>query len=425
MITRIEATRYRCLELLQADLQSYGVVVGANGAGKTTFLDIPGLLADCLQQREVAQAFTAKLRDRPPRSSTLNELVFGAHGNDFVLSIEAELPETIVSALLPSQLGPVQNDERRWLRFLRYEIRFEIFNDRQLVIGNEYLFLFSRSNQPERGGSRLYGETRRHRDWRFIVERDRQGEVNVKAEAHRTKKSRPAHVDGQMLALPKVQFESSADFPAARWFYDFLTTQCVFYRPNIDLLQTASPPGLSSELMLDAANLPWLVLALQKETGKFSAWVEHVKTALPQVTSIRAKEREEDHHAYLAVTYNGGYEVTSSGLSEGTLRILALTVLPYITRRPAVIITEEPENGIHPKAVEAVLQSLQSIYGSQVLISSHSPVVLAASKLEQVLCARLESNGAASIVRGTEHPRLKDWHGQIDLGSLLAAGVLG
>src|SRR5438046_3131823 len=85
--------------------------------------------------------------------------------------------------------------------------------------------------------------------------------------------------------------------------------------------------------------------------------------------------------------------------SSGTLRILALTVLPYLTRRPAVIITEEPENGIHPKAVEAVLQSLQSIEGSQVLISSHSPVVLAASKLDQVLCARLEPNGAANIVR--------------------------
>lgn len=425
MITRIEATRYRCLELLQADLQPFGVLVGANGAGKTTFLDIPGLLADCLQAREVSQAFTAKLHSRPARSATLNELVFGGRGNDFILAIEAELPATIIKALLPTQSGLVQNNEQRWLRFVRYEIRFEIFNDRQLVIGNEYLFLFSRTSQPERGGARLYGETGRHRDWRFIVERDREGEVSFRVEAHRGKKARPAHVEAQMLALPKVQFESSADFPASRWLYDFLTTQCVFYRPNIDLLQTASPPGLSGNLMLDAANLPWLVLELQNELEKFTAWVEHVKTALPQITSIRAIEREEDHHAYLAVTYNGGYEVTSSGLSEGTLRILALTILPYLTWRPAMIITEEPENGIHPKAVEAVLQSLQSIYGSQVLISSHSPVVLAASKLDQVLCARLEANGAASIVRGPDHPRLTEWHGQLDLGSLLAAGILG
>lgn len=425
MITRIEATRYRCLELLEADLQPYGVLVGANGAGKTTFLDIPGLLADCLQAREVAQAFTAKLHSRPARSATLNELVFGGHGNDFILAIEAELPETIIKALLPTQTGPVQNNEPRWLRFVRYEIRFEIFNDRQLVIGNEYLFLFSRSSQPVRGGARLFGETGRHRDWRFIVERDREGEVSFRAEAQRGKKARPAHVDAQMLALPKVQFESSADFPAARWLYDFLTTQCVFYRPNIDLLQTASPPGLSADLMLDAANLPWLVLELQSEPEKFSAWVEHVKTALPQVTSVRAVEREEDHHAYLAVTYNGGYEVTSSGLSEGTLRILTLTILPYLTRRPAMIITEEPENGIHPRAVQTVLESLKSVPGTQVVLSSHSPVVLAASDLREVLCARLAANGAASIVRGSDHPNLKDWKGQVVLGQLFAAGVLG
>jgi len=293
------------------------------------------------------------------------------------------------------------------------------------VIGNEYLFLFSEKSQPERGGARLYGETGRHRDWRFIVERNREGEVSFRAEAHRTGKARPAHVDGQMLALPKVQFESSADFPAARWLYDFLTRQCVFYRPNIDLLQTASPPGMATDLMSDAANLPWLTLELQNESEKFAAWVEHVKTALPQVTAIRAIEREEDHHAYLAVTYNGGYEVTSSGLSEGTLRVLALTILPYLTRRPAMIVSEEPENGIHPRAVESVLQSLRSIPGTQVLLSSHSPVVLAASDLREVLCARLATNGAATIVRGSDHPNLKDWKGQVVLGQLFAAGVLG
>jgi predicted ATPase len=124
------------------------------------------------------------------------------------------------------------------------------------------------------------------------------------------------------------------------------------------------------------------------------------------------------------VKYNGGYEVTSSGLSEGTLRVMALTILPYLQERPAVIITEEPENGIHPQAIEAVLQSLGSVYDSQVLISSHSPVVQALSKLDQILCSRIAPNGSASIIEGAGHPRLKDWKGGIDLGSLFAAGVL-
>ncbi len=33
MITRIEATKYRCFDRLGIDLGPYGVVVGANGAG--------------------------------------------------------------------------------------------------------------------------------------------------------------------------------------------------------------------------------------------------------------------------------------------------------------------------------------------------------------------------------------------------------
>ncbi len=187
----------------------------------------------------------------------------------------------------------------------------------------------------------------------------------------------------------------------------------------------ASPPGLSDRVMPDAANLPWLALRLQNNESRFQLWVNHVKTALPQIENITVKEREEDHHAYFIVSYHGGYKVTSSGLSEGTLRILALTILPYLDNLPSLIITEEPENGIHPRAIEAVLQSLSSVYGSQVIVSSHSPVVLAQSRLKQILCGRLADNGAASFVKGSQHPQLKDWQGKIDLGALFAAGVLG
>lgn len=429
MITRIEATRYRALERLDTDLQAFAVLVGANGAGKTTFLDIPTLLGDCLRQSDAGKAFTTKMDERPPRSSGLKELVFCARGEEFLIAIEAELPENVISALLPTQSGPVQNNERRWLRYVRYEIRFEIFNQRQLVIGNEYLFLFAHSSLPERdekkpGKVRMFGEAEPHRDWRFVINRERTGEVSFRTEKQKGKKARPVHVEPVMLALPRVQFETADDFPAARWLYELLTTSCIFYQPDLNLLQTASPPGLPECLMPNAGNLPWLVLQLQEDKERFEPWVAHVRTALPQVTGIKAKEREEDHHAYLVVTYHGGYEVTSSGLSEGTLRVMALTILPYLQQRPAVIITEQPEDGIHPQAIEAVLQSLGSVYDSQVLISSHSPVVLAMSKLDQILCSRVAANGAASIIKGTEHPRLKEWKGSIDLGSLFAAGVL-
>lgn len=85
---------------------------------------------------------------------------------------------------------------------------------------------------------------------------------------------------------------------------------------------------------------------------------------------------------------------------------------------------EEPENGIHPRAVETVYQSLSSVYDAQVLLATHSLVVLGLVDLDQVLCFARDCDGATDLVRGRLHPRLREWRGDVDLGSLLASGVL-
>jgi hypothetical protein len=239
--------------------------------------------------------------------------------------------------------------------------------------------------------------------------------------------------------MSAVKYKSDA-FPAACWFYELLTEKVVFLAPDWPQLRKASAPGQSKALTASALNLPWLALSLKRQSlsddtttkeretyrsRDFNDWVDHVKTALPQVEDIDVKEREEDHHAYFSVQYSGGYNVTSSGLSDGTLRILTLTLLAYLPNAPQLVVIEEPENGIHPGAIEAILQSLESLYDSQVWISSHSPVVLATSKLDQLLCARQSPEHGVVVVAGKEHPRLKDWKGGIDLGSLFAAGILG
>lgn len=173
-------------------------------------------------------------------------------------------------------------------------------------------------------------------------------------------------------------------------------------------------------------NTPWLALDLQEsDPDRFASWVDHVQSALPQVASIRLIERGEDNHAYFSIHYRGGYQVTSSGLSEGTLRILALTLLPYLDEDvlPSTLVTEEPENGIHPRAIETVVQSLNSLYESQVWVSTQSPLVLANTDLASILAARIQPDGDVIVVPGDEHPRLRDWQGSLDLGTLFAAGV--
>lgn len=422
MITRLEATRYRCFERLAIDTGSYQVVVGANGSGKSTLLDLPLLLGDLLQQRQVADAFLRRRGSRAPRATTLEELIYRQRGTDFVFAVEARLPEPITACLNDGHSepagGPGVPDH------VRYEMRLRVDRQRSLTVESEYLVAFPMTEAYVAGRLPVRGDNVEAAGWIRILERSDGGPAVFTRETDRFRKVE-APVEASRLALPRVVFESEQDYPAARWFHDLLTEGAVIFSPVWNDLHVASPPGAPPVLIGSGENLPWLALEL-KETNPdlFADWVTHVAEALP-IRAIDVAEREEDHHAYFSVEYRNGLVATSSGLSEGTLRLLAYTFLAYLPHPPALVMVEEPENGIHPRAVETVLQSLESMYDSQVWVASHSPVVLAHTDLDHVLCARLSSEGAAEVVPGRAHPRLADWQGRIDLGSLFAAGVLG
>jgi len=453
MITRLEATRYRCFERLGIDVGDFRVLVGANGSGKTTLLDLPGLLGDLLDAKSVAEAFMNRRRarpDLPPRAGSLNELVFAGRGSDFALAVEARLPSEVQAKVLEGYYTRAKTersrqalraDQRRWPTHIRYEINLRISDDRELHVVNEFLFVFPESQAPDRQLPGFHGvQAAANKHWRLIISREFGHDTEFTLEVPPTStKARSTKVGlaPTLLALPRVLREHEHEYPAARWLHDLLTTSAVFLEPDWSALRTASPPGLPKTIVPDGRNTPWLALELKRQgalpdsaadyrSEAYGDWVAHVQEALPQVEDIDVREREDDHHSYFVVRYRGGFSVPSPGLSDGTLRILTLTLLPYLQKQPAIVVTEEPENGIHPRAIEAVLQSLSSMPGSQVWVSSHSPVVLASVELDQLVCARLSSPGAVEVIPGKSHPRLKEWKKGIDLdlGTLFAAEVL-
>lgn len=423
MITRIDASNYRCFERLGVPMSDFCVLAGANGSGKTTLLDIPVLLGDLLRGRNVASAFVDRRLGRGVRAGSLGEIPFRLQRQSFSVGLEARVPEEVRRALVEASIAAVQRDPGRWPTNIRYELRLAVDDEHQLIVKNEYLFVFPGSAGYEAKRLPLQGENGSQGDWRFILRRAYGSEALFRAEG-RGARERPARVDETLPAFARLQYEPEAAFPAGRWLLNLLLDGVLFFDPQWTELRKASPPGLAKSLMGTGANLPWLALRLQTEApDRFAAWVAHVRTALPQIAGISVREREDDHHAYFRVSYEGGYEVTSSGLSEGTLRILALTLVAYLEDVPKLLVIEEPENSIHPQAIETIMQSLRSLYGRQVWVSTHSPVVLASSEVAELLVARLERSGAASVVHGAEHPRLAAWKGGIDLGSLFAAGV--
>lgn len=399
MLTKIEAFHYRCFDHLNIEVDHYHLLVGANGSGKSTLLDIPLLLRDLLKHGLVAAFLESPAAAGDPRANSLQELVHQGIGNSFWFAIEAKLPENIISELLDNASKTViQNEERRPQK-IRYELKLEIFNQLELQISEENLWIMSQKAAADRSEWGV-GGNRPKAHWTKLIERE--GGRSVTFRENSSSRKTEFSLGPDELALTNVPRDRGR-YSASIWIRDFLEKEAIQYELSWAKLRMALPPGRLKKLSADAANLPWLLLELKRrEPETFSEWEAHVQCALPSIQNIDVVEREDDHHAYLRIKYSGDYEVTSSGLSYGTLHILALTVLPYLPNAPRLICIEEIENGIHPKAIETILESLRSVYSSQVLISSHSMIALAHTKLSQIIILRADSNGVSEAYSGSQ-----------------------
>ncbi len=352
MITRLEATRYRCFEHLGVDVGDFRVLVGANGSGKTTLLDLPVLFGDLLRATNVSAPFMERRPELPPRASNLNELVFAGRGSDFSLAVEARLPEVVQSKVLEGMFARkrtersrqvLQEDRRHWPSHIRYEVGLRIGADQALQVAYEYLFMFPESVGPDRRQAGFHGVAAGNkRHWHLTLKREIGYESEFSPETPQASTAKVG-LPETLLALPRVLFESEAGYPAARWLHGLLTTDAVFLEPNWAAMRQASPPGQPKVITTNGRNIPWLALELKREgapegapadfrSQRYADWIAHVQTALPQVTDIDVREREDDHHAYFVVSYKGDFKVPSPGLSDGTLRILTLTLLPYLSK---------------------------------------------------------------------------------------------
>lgn len=195
---------------------------------------------------------------------------------------------------------------------------------------------------------------------------------------------------------------------------------------NSAIMRKPSPPGQPRGFRPDGSNLPWVIESLaEKHPDRYREWIRHLNTALNDLKDIQTIVRPEDRHCYLVVCYRNNLEIPSWMVSDGTLRLLALTLPAYLPELQGIYLIEEPENGIHPRAVETMFQSLSSVYGAQILLATHSPVILSVAEASQVLCFAKTEEGATDIVVGSKHPALRNWRGETNLGVLFAGGVLG
>ena len=407
MIRRIQALNYRCLRYVDVRLDgTFHILVGPNASGKSTLLDVIGFLGDL-----VSDGLEAAVDHR---TNNFRDLVWDRPREraGFELALELDIPE-VFRPMLPdgrSRLDSFQS--------FRYEVAIRLGDDglcieseagllkRHSAIRRDKQSLTDRDEwnvlSPENFSSAKQipesilthpGEN----DYRTSFRKSAEGEDMFKRETGSQQDSPPEIIVAfgprqstlqNFLGLPD-------QFPVATHAKQILETGVQELFLDSRRLRLASPPNKRSKTLVhDGSNLPWVIQRLRRTNlKKFNAWLDHVRTALRGVDDIRIVQREDDFHAHLMLRYATGVEVPSWMAADGTLRLLALTLTSYLPDDGKVYLMEEPENGIHPMAIETVYQSLSSIYDSQILVTTNSPVLVSCAQLEEILCFTKNDTG--------------------------------
>lgn len=422
MIRRIQAHNYRCLRYVDVALDPFHLLVGPNASGKSTLFDVVAFLSDL-----VAEGLETAVHNR---TSNFQDLVWGRPKEElkFELAVEFDLPTEVLEKLPP---------EKNY-RIFRYEIAVREDKDQGVMIESERGILMPQQDlaprRPDffpdpleppdtilRGGG--------HPGSRTVLSKS-EGKSDSFSHEVTEKPGRgwiPNFSFGPHRSTLKNLPESPDKLPAATYVKRLLETKVSPLFLNSMKLRQPSPPEFSRNgFAPDGSSLPWAVRRLREENPQdYTDWLEHVQTVLTALADVQVVEREDIRHAHLMLEYSAGVKIPSWAASDGTLRLLALTLLAYLPNQDEIYLLEEPENGIHPMAVDCVYASLESVYSSQLLLATHSPVILKMARPEEVLCFAKNDEGATDIVRGSDHPRLVGGQESNDIELLFATGIFG
>ncbi len=448
MIRRIEALNYRSLRYVSQELRPFQVLIGPNASGKSTFLDVIRFISDFVTYERVLETIRNSKHKRT-WSADINELIYNQTSNQFELAAEFTIPDNLQQAFT-TQEGEFRYD------IVRYELSF---GGEYLDVQAEKLWLISSyyNNQhtktKNRQGNELLNSIqppktliKNHKlsaGWKIILNRNLNSYAYLTSEVGEKRinliigihRSALAHMD-----------EDIDDFPVSFWFRDLLINGIHVLIPNSKTI--GSPISESKEdypnardnlyllnderyndrwLDFDGANLPLVVRRLIKDhPAAYQNWLSHVQSVLPEIEAVNTETRGALGGIYITIKYiSSDKPIPSWLISDGTLRLLALTIIAYIPESNNIYLIEEPENGLHPSAIEGLYETLSSVYNGQVLITTHSPLLLGLAEPDQILCFTRDPSGATSIIRGDQHPVLRNWQGEVALSTLYASGVLG
>jgi len=345
------------------------IIVGANGTGKSTLFSVFGFLKDALNEN-VRVALTKLGGSRGFKEVRSRD----SHGP---IEIEIKFRETA-------------SDPRVTYLLSINEI------DGQPVVEREIL-------KYRRGSKGL--------PWHFLDFTNGEGyavtnEPDTVSEETELKREKQTLKSPDTLAIKGLaQFKK---FPAAVALGDLIGN----WHISDFHIQRARPEqeaGYAEHLSKEGENLSLVMEYLYTQHRPiFDKVIDKLKKRVPGITKVDAKTTEEGR--VLLRFQDGAFEdpFLARYVSDGTIKMFAYLVLLHDPKPHPLLCIEEPENQLYPKLLYELTEEFREYTnrGGQVFISTHSPDLLNAAKVDEVFWL-IKDKGYTLINRASEDEQIK------------------
>jgi predicted ATPase len=425
MLTRLKVNGFKNLVDVDVRFGAFTCIAGANGVGKSNLFDAIAFLSSLAEKPLLDAALS--VRDDGSHTGDLRS-IFHRVGDSYAseISLEAEM---IVPPKGEDDLGQVA---KAAITFLRYKLILGYRQDEKPYAGGIEI-LHEELTHITLGDAKRNLPFRHSKSWRTsaILGR-RAGGSFISTQIDKDQRIVKIHQDGGSTGRPNgllaknlprtaVSAANAAESPTAllakremqSWRRLQLEPSC---------LRMPDAFSASTRISTDGSHLAANLFELARSPHLFPGWEEdgHAEKIYTEIANRLSNliedvdevsvDKDEKRELYtLLVAGRDHTKHTARSLSDGTLRFLALGVLQMDPRVQGVLCLEEPENGIHPARIPAMMKLLYDIATDtsepvsagnplrQVIINTHSPAVVAEAQDESVLMAesvsQVDSNG--------------------------------
>jgi AAA15 family ATPase/GTPase len=183
----------------------------------------------------------------------------------------------------------------------------------------------------------------------------------------------------------------------------------------------------SSRLSSDASNLPEVIGAIFENEIKRVDFIEWLHILIPEFKDIEVKKSNFDGSYDFFIHEKGSKKPFPRTLiSDGTYNILSLMAAVYQGNQPQFLCVEEPENGLHPQAIELLVDLFREKCedeGHHIWLNTHSQTLVRCLEIEEIILVN-KIDGATKAKQLTKEDEVNIKTDEAWLSNALGGGVL-